>query len=613
MAIIKLKRALLGMALMLFPYVSLDVSLAFADSKVDDFEGGTSQNYFENYWYYYDDNGGTKQEDRPQKAPDSKPSVINVPYGFKNRYQCGNMKDTFKIKDYKFLIKEEGGNKYGSMPFTYGDAWECTGYTAQPFIGIGTELVPNGDSLDLTGATSVAFRIRSHVNSLKVNFRIETMDIIRDSSFAFYFYQVTAPMNQWAACTVDIAKLAQPSWAKGEQQKTSLAQKLCAKLAWEVHGESNTGVKFDTLDIDDIVIKGYNFVSPTQWTKAAAAPPTSGIFSTFEVAPKEKTPLETYWYAYDDNSIGGNSQVIQGAEKDPATGLLTLNWLNGTGYNNRHTGAAVKIQLGKTMRRANAPGDTVDVQGFVGMGFNVYDSVGAVYFNATTGKMGANGGQGSASSIYFEYLADGDFRNMTLEVSDSCDVPDKNQPTRKDTRGPGIVWFRNLPLTGPNTWKAVEIPFDSLVSHSTWKGYVAIPLKKTALAKIQFKAQGAEGKGGTIMIDNVYFPGILFNGIQPEHVRNSDGRLVQRSVFNGLYRSGKVWVSWSPRANFSSGKISLIDSKGTVVMSDRIVAPAFSVNLAAEKVPTGLYFIQLNGFDTSGKSIILRSAITILK
>jgi len=33
-----------------------------------------------------------------------------------------------------------------------------------PFVGIGTELAPDGKSLSLAGATAVTFKLRSHVN-----------------------------------------------------------------------------------------------------------------------------------------------------------------------------------------------------------------------------------------------------------------------------------------------------------------------------------------------------------------------------------------------------------------------------------------------------------------
>jgi hypothetical protein len=402
--------------------------------------------------------------------------------------------------------------------------------------------------------------------------------------------------------------LTQPSWAKGDQAKTAFAQNMCAKFSWEVHGESNTDVKSDTLDIDDIVIKGFNWTSPSVWTKTESAPPAMGLFSGFEVAPKNATPLGTYWYAYNDFTIGGNSSVTRGAEQDPTSGLLTLQWTDGTGSSNKGTGAAVGFTLGKTVTKTEASGSTSNVQGFIGIGFNVYDSAGAVYYNSTTGKTGPKGATAGTSdgSIYFEYLADGDFKYLTLEVSDSFDVPDKNQPARKDSRGSGIVWYRNLPLTGPNTWKAVKIPLDSLITHSNWKGYVAIPLKKTALAKIQFKAQGADQKGGTVMIDNVYFPGLDF-GI-PISVKPSLSRGAEQSAARAVYSGGKVRIEGEAFRGLHNASISLINGRGAVVKRQCVKErPVVSAHL----IPTGLYIVRISGIDASGRPVAWQAPVAV--
>jgi hypothetical protein len=515
------------------------------------------------------------------------------------------------LKDYVFQVKDEAGNKYGTMPFTYGTKWKCTGYTASPFVGVGAELVPDGKTLDLTGATAVTFRLRSHVNQLTVNFRIETMDIIRDSSFAYFYSAVVTTKGSWSDHEVILPTgLTQPSWAKGDQAKASFAQTMCAKFSWEVHGESNADVKSDTLDIDDIVIKGYTFVSPSVWTKTETAPPATGIFSNFTKVPKNETPLATYWYAYNDFSIGGNSSVTRGATQDPTSGLLTLEWTAGTGAGNAGTGAAVGFQLGKTVVKTETSGSTSNVQGFIGIGFNVYDSAGCLYYNSTTGKLGPKGATAGTSdgSIYFEYLADGDFKYVTLEVSDSNDVPDKNEPARKDKRGSGIVWYRNLPITGPNTWKAVKIPFDSLITHSNWKGYVAIPLKKTALGKIQFKAQGAEQKGGTVMIDNVYFPGLDFglkSGVKPVK-----SHIVMQSVSRAVYSAGKVRIEGNAFQGLHGATISLINGNGAVVKrqsgTERLV-------VSAHQVPAGLYIVRVNGIDAAGKAVAWQSPVAIME
>jgi hypothetical protein len=606
----KIMKACLGLAIVLKAS-----TLLAQNSLVDDFSGGTDENLFENYWYYYDDNGGTKAEDRPQNAPTSTPSIINVPYGTKHRHASNNPNDTFLLKEYRFLIKEEPGNKYGCMPFTYGDKWKPS-YTAWPFVGIGTELAPDGKFIDLTGATEITFKLRSHVNDLTVNFRIETMDIIRDSSFAYFNSAIAVPKGAWKECSVLIpTDLIQPAWTSSEQKKASFLQTQAAKLAWEVHGEFNNSVTSDTLDVDDIVIKNFTFVSPTIWTKTALARPATGLFSNFDVTPRSSTPFSTFWYAYDDHDIAGNSLITQGAQIDTVSKSLGLDFQPGRGFCNAGYGPAIQMKIGKTIRKANGIGDTSNVRGFVGIGLCTYDSAGAVYFNSATGKMGnlpQSTTGGSANSLYFEYLADGDFKYLTLEVLDKNDVPDKSAIARKETRGSGIAWYRNFPMTGPNAWRRVEIPLDSLITHSTWKGYKDIPLDKANLAKIQFKVQGAENNAGVIQIDNVFFPGIDF-GLK-EGVKNALVRTGQQSAFRALYCNKMVRVEWQAVADFKRGKLSLIDLKGVTVKTISFTqASKRALDISAQRLIAGLYFVQLNGTDAADKVVQRRTTVTLLK
>jgi hypothetical protein len=208
-------------------------------------------------------------------------------------------------------------------------------------------------------------------------------------------------------------------------------------------------------------------------------------------------------------------------------------------------------------------------------------------------------------------VADGDFPYLTLEVSDMNDVPDKTNPTRKDTRGSGIVWYRNLPKTGPTTWRGVNIPFAKLVTHSDWKGYVDKPLDLTQLAKIQFKVQGAEGNAGTVQIDNVYFPGIDF-GVKPG-VLNNAVHAQQNAALRASFRSGMVKVDWKPVAGLKSAKISLIDSKGMIVKTNRVAPGSASLAIATDNIPAGLYFIQMNAMSAMGNETVQRTTVTVLK
>jgi hypothetical protein len=490
------------------------------------------------------------------------------------------------------------------MPFTYGTKWKCTGYTAYPYVGISTKLAPEGSSIDLTGATAITFRLRSHVNDLTVYFIVETMDIIRDSSFAYFYSAVVTTKGRWTDCEVPLpAGITQPSWANGDMVKDTFARTMCAKFTWKVDGESNTLVKSDTLDIDDIVIKGYTYVYPSAWHKVETGRPEKGLFSSFEPLPKNLTPLGTSWYAYDDHADSGNSLIARGAAVDRKNGVFPLDFSEtNTGFQGSGGGAAVRMQFGKAFGQVGKTGDTTIVPGFTGIGFFTYDSAGALYFNPAAGKLGDKGGAGSADGIYFEYLAEGNFKYLTLEVKDWNDVPDKNDPQRRDKRGKGIAWHRDLPKTGTVNWRRVWIPFDSLTLHEGWKDCTPIPLDKTRLAAVQFRVEGPEGKTGLVMIDNVYFPGIDFPSVTS--VERQIAPAGRQSVFRAYYRNGMIRLHGEPPGDFTGKYLSVVNSKGAVVQTCAL-APGRrgTPGIPAIRIPAGLYFARVTGIDAHGKRL----------
>ncbi len=600
-------------SLQLAANILLASSLSADDALVDDFSSGSSENYFGYDWYYFDDNCGVKKDDRPQAGASTTPSVILVPYKEKNREALGNKNDTWKVKDYTFTVASDATGKFATMPFKYGSTWTASYGDALPYVGIGTMLAPEGKSIDLTGATAISFRIRSRKQELTVDFRVEQEDITKDSTFAFY--QTSIPVTtQWASKTIELntTTLAQPGWTPTTGER-SFDIKHITKIAWEVHGGKNKTIKTgdgDTLDLDDIKIIGdYEFVSPSVWTQTAPLGQTEGLFANFEGDYPDATPLRTYFYAYDDHEIKGTSEVTSGATRNETTGLLKLEWKAGTGSDNQGKAAFLDYKLGKSVKQYNpAMKDSVNVQGFVGIGFNVYDSATATYFNATTGKRGESGPGGSTDRIYFEYLfdADAEIKYMTLEVSDINDVGDKDNPTRKESRGQGIVYYRNLPQTKGN-WKAVSIKFSDLIVHDDWQGYTEIPLDITKLAKIQFKVQGPEDKRGILMIDNICFP-----GLNPIRVSRNYNGFVTSSGLRSSYRNNAVNIIWNNVGNIN-GKISLFNTKGAVVGTvPAETSGSLIARIPAGNLPAGMYFVKFNG--TAGaKTVTQSNAVTIVK
>ncbi len=231
-------------------------------TTIDDFKGGTNANYIGGFWYYYDDNGGTKEDDRPLSAPESLQSTIDVPFTMKPRHASGNLNDTFQLRDYAFAVKADAdSNNYATMPFTLGSSWHAIkgDYQAYPFLGLGAQVAKEGEYSDLSCATGITFRLRSHVFPLNIAFKIETMDITRDSTFAFFQKLIPSTLpNIWSDYAVTIPlDLTTPDWYTGTPYNFTASQ-IC-KLSWEIHGKANSAMEkgmSDTLDIDDVIIYG---------------------------------------------------------------------------------------------------------------------------------------------------------------------------------------------------------------------------------------------------------------------------------------------------------------------------------------------------------------------
>jgi hypothetical protein len=610
MGLFKTKAAIAGISSILVASASLFAD-AVVDKALDD-----NQNDFEYYWYYFDDNAGMGANDRPQAAPKTKASVINVPFTEKDRAFRGSASDTWKVKQYKFTRGTEGSNSYAVMPFTFGEVFETPdGWDMNPFVGIGSMLVPDGKSIDLTGVEKVKFKIRSAGKDLTVRFKIQTREIDSISEgdadqlaaednnpFGYYGkWDITATAGA-AFTEVEVAisggtkgqgDLTAPTWAK---KALPYNIKRATKLAWEINFEDNSTVESDTLFIDDVEFIGtYTFKSPFLWTPTASTTvPTSGQFATFDTKDPKKTPLPmpltNYWYAYDDGAIQGTSVVNSGATKNATTKLLDLKFEDGTGPN--ETGKA--MLLGFTLGDAVQKNEEVEIKGFVGFGCNVYDSSTATYWDAKAAK---------ADKIYFQYATDGDVPYITFEVSDTMEVGDEKNPTRKDGRGDGVVWFRNFPATN-GQWVAVEFPLDSLKLHDDWNGAKNVPLIKTHLAKLQWKVQGGKGKSGTFAVDNVYFPGASWEGMSIVQKNN----VMQKSSISTAYVNGNINITVA-RA-LTNGTVSLFSSNGTRIAAQPV---GFKTTFSAHSLPAGMYLVKVSAFDANGKAVSMQSPVTLVK
>lgn len=597
MGLFKTNKAIAGIASVLAVVSSL-----FADATLDG-AFDDNQNDFGYYWYYYDDNAGVGENDRPQAATPGTPSVIDVESKDSVRHAFGDEGDTHKVKSYTFTTGEANGDKFATTPFTFGSKWKTTWGNATPFIGIGTMLNKDGASVDLSKATHVKFKIRSRVKDLTVRFKIQTYEIdsisnvpgdqLDGDEFGYYGTSVPVTVGEWTNANIEISSLDLPgTWAA----EIPFNLERATKLAWEVNGEANDATTVDTLDIDDIVIvgEGYEFIPRDLWTdvKTVGQMPVSNgwLFGNFDKQPSNETALKTYWYAYNDANIGGESSVAEDcAELDPETKLLTLKWADGSGVNDEGRGLKVQYKLGKSVMQ----GDN-KVQGFIGMGANLYDSAKVKYFNADSATY---------NGIYFQYNTLMDQRYLTLEVSDVNDVGDKDNPDRKDTRGSGVVYYRNFPSTD-GEWKAAFIPFDSLVYHDDWSGSKNIPLDKKKLAKIQWKVQGAENSEGIVVLDNIVFA----DKYESAGSNVISRKALKKAEFKTTVLNSRINVTLT--STLTNGTANLFSSNGS-----RIAAVPVSKNasFSAKNLPAGMYFVKVNGIDAHGKAVSMQSPVTLVK
>ncbi|NLL13118.1 MAG: hypothetical protein GX267_06925 [Fibrobacter sp.] len=584
----KFKKALFGLTT-----VATALSLYAANQLLDNHQDATNENELERYWFYYDDFAGTKADDRPTSAPESKPSVIKVEYKDKEITLKNGNKHT--MKDYVFTVDSSSdGNKFATMPFEFGENWTAIEgeYEAKPFVGIGTGL--SAKQIDLTKpteATGVRFKMRSRGEPLTVTFQVETRSIIDAETFAYHGKDLIAT-DEWEEFEVLFSELTQPGWHKA---KDPLDLTEVVQFAWQVHGEKNDEITEGVLDLDDIEILDWTYLSPTLETKWADMGDTTGkyAFATFEKNPKNEVKFpnfKSYWYAYDDAEINGKSEVIEGAERDDKTKRLDLLFEDKTGPDDKGTAPYLYFKLGKPVIREE---DGVKIRGFVGIGINVYDSLDCEYWNAS-----------NYDYIYFHYKTAG-VKKATLEISDSNDVPDAKHPNRKDKRGSGVVWYRDLQDT-KEEWKAVKIYFDSLKAHEDWDVYKHIPLDKSALAKIQIKVQGDEGTEGLLSIDNIYLGKAV--PVLTKVNKVNDVR------FAASYRNGRININWAGKTGIAEGKISLFDAKGCMVQSSNIAKVSrISENISANTLASGIYIVKLSGVDVNGKEVSMQTSLNVLK
>jgi hypothetical protein len=209
----------------------------FADALVDDFEGGINQNKFGYDWYFFNDSKDGGNSSIPGVTQDA----------------SGN-----------YIVAPAAGAGYNStaglvLPYVLGP----TAAGAPPsYIGMGTMLCNNGQVIDLTGATSITFWLKSQY-AISLDFQlVDTVDI---TDFGYYYKTCTIPAGVWTQFVIPLTSggsggLAQYSWTT---KKVPFTLKNISKLQWQI---SLTGVGTNTtgqVTIDNVSIQGYTYFPPS--------------------------------------------------------------------------------------------------------------------------------------------------------------------------------------------------------------------------------------------------------------------------------------------------------------------------------------------------------------
>jgi len=602
---------------------------AQVSSLLDNFEGGTAQNRWGEYWYFYDDqNETTMITGQPASRGGSQVHSAEV---------RGTGDDREVLFTEKSLTQENPrGNNSAVLDFTFGPSFDmrwgsnaetCAAagggcYPFQQFVGIGTNLIYDGSNTAPAGfqnATKVRFWARAN-EPLTIAFMAQQSHVQGNADWQ----KLIDITPGWAEYEVELndTDMSQPGWAEDNDVVTDFRLTNTVKFAWQIQAQSGDDASYalnplpgDALNwsrtfvLDDIWVDGFNYVAPDMCMECiTTSKPTNATvqLSRFDVdaadMPTQNT-LGWYWYAYDDKETtvdagtsGGTSQITDGVDPDSeyatgGAGELLINPDEGA--------PLIQFTMGGTMR---INGHTV--QPFVGLGTDLYetddngDPVGEFY-DAT-----------ALNGIYFRYITGQEIDYIYLEIQDDLDVT--------GARPESAVRYIRLPGTD-GEWSAANVPFSRMRLHLGWEDvdewYATAPadhrnLRFASLAKIQFKFQGLANGSSWMGIDDVAFTTGANNNVR--HVTSRANAAGLRATYN----RGVVGVNWTAASTVASGKISLINTRGRVISSAPIANVSgnrITANLGSGTIPTGMYFVRIDARDMNGKRVTQQVPVSIVK
>jgi hypothetical protein len=537
-------------------FFTLTANNSLADALVDDCEG-KGQNLFGYYWFFFDDASDGGNSTLPGVTKNGKEYVVAM---------------------------SEGGHTGNCLALPYKLGPKATTGKIN-YVGVGTMLCAEKESLDISAATGFSFWIKSKKETM-VDFMVLTKDI---TDYAYYHKVVTAPA-EWTKIDVAISELKQPGWQKKD---TPFNKKCAIKFQWQMHtdnvGKDSTG----TCWLDDISIVGYTFVSSDECPTCVGDPGkgTGALLSDLNTSPATRNARGYFWFCYNDAknratpvaSASEFSQILSGATIDPenleAAPELQIDDAAQKGYNST-PGAYLQFTLGPTFK--NSSDSSSLVKPFIGMGTLLSNGGGTI--NVYDAK------SDGATGIYFDYklASTSPATQLKLEVYANAVASSK-----------GVVHYIKLPNTGTPgqaVWKGATIPFSKL-KLPNWAGVDQTEvLDATIMKKLQWAVQDAPATQGELAIDNVYFLGAtkISGQIGVKYRRNDP--TVQNGIFTSAAPSGlKVFL---PEGTVSAS-ISLADAKGAIVAKN-ISQESKTAILTTQKISSGIYLLIVKAATNKG-------------
>ncbi len=571
----KLRAWLLGAAA-----VSMSAGAARAqDALMDDFEGGSNQNKFMSYWYYYNDaaNQGTS------KVNSSKPGT-GVELLFDPSVSIG---------------VDESGGKAAKIDYEMGPTpLSCGGTcTFGQFIGFGTDFTPSKKALDMTGATKITYKAKAAAPTVAVVQVAITSVTTQTGDQQFAVHEVTHNIGtSWKTYEVALSETAlkdalkQPSWAK---PAVPFNPKECEKISWKISMDAATNPLKGIILIDSVMVKSYVWPNPYACMSCVGlvGAGTGGLLSDFETVPKHQNKAGFYWYAYNDAdgrtvaSQADYSEIFGGVTPNPLLPTkpdITIAGLKGVGGGDA---AGIEFTLGPSWLQG-----TNTIRPFVGVGTRLSDELNVSHLNAT-----------GSTGLSFDYKTTGtDIDYLTLEVKDERNL------------GAGIVHFTLLPST-KGEWKSATVPWASLQlpDYDEVKLLADKTLHIKSLEQIQWKFQGSPKKTGAFYVDNVKIVGMAAVdtskvGIQARAKSRSRG-LTAFADARGLQ------VAYAFPAGRTIGSVELLDSRGQVAarMPFDVQGGARSLVMPVTGISRGVHFLRIKA-DNAGRAVEALGRVTVL-